>query len=92
MLSFCGTSTYERAQQLRKLVSELPEEVIVIETDSPDLPPSWLQKKENSPLELPRIGEVIAGLRGVSVENLADFTSRNAMQAIPRLVFHLSKG
>lgn len=67
-------------------------EVIVIETDSPDLPPSWLQKKENSPLELPRIGEVIAGLRGVSVENLADFTSRNAMQAIPRLVFHLSKG
>ncbi len=91
-LSFCGTSTYERAQQLRKLVSELPEDAIVIETDSPDLPPAWLQKKQNSPLELPRIGEVIAGLRGVSVENLADFTSRNAMQAIPRLVFLLAKG
>ena len=91
-LSFCGTSTYERAQQLRKLVSELPEDAIVIETDSPDLPPVWLQKKQNSPLELPRIGEVIAKLRCVSVENLADFTSRNAMQAIPRLVFHLSKG
>lgn len=53
MLGFCGTATYERAQQLRKLVSELPDEAIVIETDSPDLPPSWLRKKENSPLELP---------------------------------------
>lgn len=83
MLSFCGTSTYERAQQLRKLVSELPEEVIVIETDSPDLPPSWLQKKENSPLELPRIGEVIAGLRGVSVENLADLRAEMPGRRFP---------
>lgn len=91
-LGFCGTSTYERAQQLRKLVSELPQEDIVIETDSPDLSPSWLKKKENSPLELPRIGEVIAQLRGISPEKLADFTSRNAMKAIPRLVPLLAKG
>ena len=91
-LSFCGTSTYERAQQLHKLVSGLPKEAIVVETDSPDLPPAWLHKKQNSPLELPRIGGIIAGLRGVSVEELADFTSQNAMRAIPRLVPLLSKG
>lgn len=92
MLGFCGTSTYERAQQLRKLVSELPADAIVIETDSPDLPPSWLPKKQNSPLQLPRIGEIIAGLRGISVEELAGLTSRNAMKAIPRLVPLLAKG
>lgn len=86
MLSFCGTSTYERAQQLRKLVSGLPQETIVIETDSPDLPPAWLQKKQNSPLELPRIGKIIAGLRKIPMEELAYFTSENAMKAIPRLV------
>lgn len=91
MLGFCGTSTYERAQQLRKLVAELPEEAIVIETDSPDLPPVWLQKKENSPLELPRIGEIIADLRHISPEALAHVTSRNAMKAIPRLVPLLGK-
>lgn len=91
MLGFCGTSTYERAQQLRKLVSELPEETIVIETDSPDLPPAWLQKKQNSPLELPGIGEIIAGLRGITVEELANCTSRNAVKAIPRLVPLLAK-
>ena len=92
MLGFGGTATYERAQQLRKLVSELPDEAIVIETDSPDLPPSWLRKKENSPLELPRIGEIIAGLRGISPDELSHLTSRNAMKAIPRLVPLLAKG
>ncbi len=86
MLSFCGTSTYERAQQLRKLVSGLPQETIVIETDSPDLSPAWLQKKQNSPLELPRIGKIIAGLRGIPTEELAHFTSENALKAIPRLL------
>lgn len=92
MLSFCGTSTYERAQQLRKLVIELPGDAIVIETDSPDLPPAWLPKKHNSPLELPRIGGVIAGLRAISSEELADLTSRNALKAIPRLVPLIEKG
>ena len=92
MLSFCGTATHERARQLRKLVSELPQETIVIETDSPDLPPAWLQKKQNSPLELPQIGECIAGLRGIAPAELAYFTSQNAMKAIPRLVPLLSSG
>lgn len=84
-ISFCGTATYERAQQLRKLAAELPAEAIVVETDSPDLPPAWKNKKENSPLELPRIGELIAGVRGISPDELAVQTSRNALSAIPRL-------
>ncbi len=85
-ISFCGTATYERAHQLRKLVTALPIDVMVVETDSPDLPPAWKNRKENSPLELPRIGELIAGLRGTSSEELAMQTSRNALSAIPRLV------
>lgn len=91
-LGFCGTSTYERARQLHRLIRQLPEESIVMETDSPDLPPAWLQKKQNSPLELPRIGEIVAALKGVSVEELSGLTSRNAMKAIPRLVPLLAKG
>lgn len=91
-ISFCGTCTYERARQLRKLAAELPIGTIVVETDAPDLPPVWKNRKENSPLELPRIGEAIAALRGISPDELAERTGRNAAEAIPRLAPLLTKG
>ena len=84
-ISFCGTVTYERAKQRRTLAKELPIDAIVVETDAPDLPPYWKGKRENSPAELPRIAETVAGLRGVSPAYLAEWTSRNAVSAIPRL-------
>ncbi len=84
-ISFCGTVTYERSLQLRRLATELPTEVIVIETDAPDLSPVWKNKKENSPLELVRIAEQIARLRNISIDELAKQTSINAVSAIPRL-------
>ncbi len=91
-ISFCGTCTYERARQLRKLAAELPIDAIVVETDAPDLSPVWKNRKENSPLELPRIGETVAALRGISPDELARHTCRNAMEAIPRLAPLLMKG
>ncbi|MBS1170343.1 MAG: putative deoxyribonuclease YjjV [Burkholderiaceae bacterium] len=84
-LSFCGTFTHERAQQLRRLATELPLESLVIETDAPDLAPSWAVSRRNSPLELPRIGEALATLRGVEPELLAQATTANALAVLPRL-------
>ncbi len=84
-ISFCGTVTYDRAQQRRRLAAELPLETIVVETDSPDLPPYWKAKGENSPVELSQIAETVAQLRGILPEVLAQATSRNAIAAIPRL-------
>jgi len=40
----------------------------------------------NTPAELPRIGEVIAGLRGIPAEALAAATTANAQRVLPRLV------
>jgi TatD DNase family protein len=95
-LGFGGALTYERAQQLRRLARELPLEAIVLETDSPDMPPHWLYtttaereagkpQGRNEPAELPRIGAELAGLRGIPVEELAIATTRNALDALPRL-------
>ena len=84
-LSFCGTFTHERALQLRRLAVELPLESIVIETDAPDLAPSWLLDRRNTPLELPRIGETLAALRGISPKEAAQATSANAQAVLPRL-------
>jgi TatD DNase family protein len=95
-LGFGGALTYERAQQLRRLASTLPLSAIVLETDSPDMPPHWIYKTaaqreagepqgRNTPGELPRIGAELAALRGISVDELAEATTRNALDALPRL-------
>ena len=95
-LGFGGALTYERALQLRRLASKLPLEAIVLETDAPDMPPHWIYKTalqrahgepqgRNEPGELPRIGAVLARLRGLSTEALADATTRNAFDALPGL-------
>lgn len=84
-LSFCGTFTHERAQQLRRLATELPLDTIVIETDAPDLAPAWVHDRRNLPTELPRIGETLAQLRGITPDALAQATSTNAMFVLPRL-------
>jgi TatD DNase family protein len=95
-LGFGGALTFERALQLRRLAVALPLEAIVLETDSPDIQPQWIYRTQaqraagepqgrNEPGELPRIAEVLAGLRGIAPEALAEATTRNAVSALPRL-------
>ncbi len=95
-LGFGGALTYERATHLRRLAVTVPAQVIVLETDAPDMPPHWLYKTaaqrasgtpqgRNEPAELARIGAELAALRGMPVEQLAHLTTDNAMAALPRL-------
>jgi TatD DNase family protein len=95
-LGFGGTLTYERSLQLRRLACELPLSALVLETDAPDIPPHWLYQTaeqraqgavqgRNSPEELPRIAQVLAQLRGVSLADLAAATSSNACRVLPQL-------
>lgn len=95
-LGFGGALTFERALQLRRLAAQLPLDALVMETDSPDIPPHWLYKTaaeralgqaqgRNEPGELPRIAQQVAQLRGISLADLALATTANALQALPRL-------
>ena len=95
-LGFGGALSYERALQLRRLATELPLEALVLETDAPDMPPHWLYRTaaerstgqpqgRNTPAELPHIAQVLADLRGLPLEALAQQIHANALQALPRL-------
>lgn len=95
-LGFGGTVTYDRSLQIRRLARELPLDALVLETDAPDIPPHWLYRTaqerqagapqgRNEPGELPRIGAVLAQLRGLAPGELAEATRRNACVALPRL-------
>lgn len=84
-LGFGGAVTFARALQIRRLASELPLESIVLETDAPDISPAWLHPRRNSPAQVPQIGAVLAQLRGLSVEEIAQLTTQNARRILPRL-------
>jgi TatD DNase family protein len=95
-LGFGGTLTFDRALQVRRLAATLPLDAIVMETDAPDIQPHWLYRTReereagapqgrNEPGELPRIAQELAQLRGMSLEALAEATTRNALEAMPRL-------
>ena len=95
-LGFGGNVTFDSALQIRRLAGELPLDALVMETDSPDIPPHWLyrtaQQREdgqgqgrNEPGELPRIAAALAQLRGMPPEALARATTANALQACPKL-------
>lgn len=84
-LGFGGAMTFTRALQIRRLAAGLPSDAIVLETDAPDISPAWLHPARNSPEHLPRIGAVLAELRGQSVDAVADSCRKNALEALPRL-------
>jgi TatD DNase family protein len=94
-LGFGGTMTFERALQIRHLAATLADDVPVLETDAPDMPPQWLYVKaeeralkppsRNEPSQLPRIATTLAELRGWSVRDTAARTSANVRAALPRL-------
>ena len=95
-LGFGGAVTFDPALKLRRLAAELPLSALVMETDAPDIPPHWLyataaeradgrSQGVNTPAELPRIGQVVADLRGVPTDELARATSANALVALPKL-------
>jgi TatD DNase family protein len=77
-LGFGGAFTWPRANNLRRLAVDLPLEAIVLETDSPDIPPAWIGRGRNSPAELPRIAQTLAELRGIDVDTVARLTTLTA--------------
>ncbi len=87
-LGFGGTATFPQAQRVRALLREVPIEHVVVETDAPDIPPSFLgtmgSAARNSPVHLPRIGALLAEVRGMSVSAFAAATTANVRRVLGR--------
>ncbi|KAF0811783.1 putative metal-dependent hydrolase YjjV [Andreprevotia sp. IGB-42] len=89
-LGFGGAMTYSGSQRIRKLAAELPLEAIVLETDAPDIAPSWLDQPgqprgRNESAQLPRIAGVLAALRGTDLASITAACSANTRVALPGL-------
>ena len=76
-ISFSGIITFKNADDIRETVKKIPLESILIETDSPYLAPVPNRGKLNQPSNVIFVAEKIAEIKNLSVEEVADVTSRN---------------
>lgn len=81
-LGFGGMLTFERSRKLRGLAANLPIESIVLETDSPDMPPVAHRGGRNSPEYLPECLAALAEVRRLPADDVAKITSNNAIAAL----------
>ncbi len=77
-LSFAGIVTYRSGAFLQEAVAAVPEDRLLLETDSPYLAPVPRRGQRNEPANLPYTAARVAAWRGLSVEALAHITSANA--------------
>ncbi len=87
MLGIDGPVTYPSAKLLQQNVLRMPLERLVLETDSPYLPPQIQRGKRNEPLNIPVIAEAVATLKRRSTSDVARQTTENA-----RALFRLPGG
>lgn len=85
MTSFTGTVTYPNADELRAVVGEVPDNLFMIETDCPFLAPQSCRGQRNEPAFIAEIAEKIAGIKSVSIENVGEWTTKNARNFFAKL-------
>jgi TatD DNase family protein len=78
MCSFAGNVTYPKALELQAAARDLPEELLLVETDSPYLAPQPVRGKPNEPANVVATAQLVADLRGVEYGELDAAVERNA--------------
>ena len=76
-LGFGGAMTSEGSVRIRELARNLPLSAIVLETDAPDIPPSWGQGARNVPANIVAYAALLAELRGIGVDEVIATTGDN---------------
>ena len=85
-ISFSGILTFKSAQDLRDVAAWVPLDRLLIETDSPYLAPVPYRGKTNNPSYVPYVAQLLADLRGMPVQEMADLTSQNFNQLFPKVM------
>ena len=78
LISIAGPVTFKNANRLREIAKLIPDDSLLIETDSPYLTPEPYRGRRNEPSFLVHTAKIIAGLRNISTEDVARITTLNA--------------
>ena len=83
-ISFSGIITFNRAEELGKIVNYVPLDRILVETDSPFLAPEPKRGKRNEPANTKFTLEKIAQIKNLSTEKVAEVTTDNFFRLFSR--------
>jgi TatD DNase family protein len=78
LCSFAGNVTYPKATDLQEAARKVPDELLLVETDSPYLSPQPVRGKPNEPANVVHTARHLAELRGVDYAELEQTVERNA--------------
>lgn len=84
-ISISGIVTFKNAKELQDIVSELPLDKLLVETDSPYLAPTPHRGKTNEPAYTRHVVEFIAQLRGITVQALTEQTTANFLRLFTKV-------
>jgi TatD DNase family protein len=85
-ISISGVVTFKNADDLRKTVQYIPLDRIHVETDSPFLAPIPHRGKKNTPAFVVHTAKTVADLKGITMDQLAEATTKNAFKLMKKLV------
>ena len=86
-ISIAGIVTFKNADSLREVVKDIPNERLLVETDSPYLAPAPMRGKKNEPSFLIHTVNKIATLKNISPQKVAEITTNNFFE-----LFQKAKG
>jgi TatD DNase family protein len=83
-ISLSGILTFNNAKEVREIASDIPLDRLLIETDTPFLAPIPMRGKPNEPAYVVHTAKVLADLKGISIETLAQVTTENFTRLFPK--------
>ncbi|MFZ1681459.1 MAG: TatD family hydrolase [Rhizobiaceae bacterium] len=84
-VSFSGILTFRNSEDLRAIARDLPRDRLLVETDAPYLAPVPHRGKRNEPAYVRRTAEVLADTLGLTLANVAEITTANALRVFSRM-------
>jgi len=77
-ISLSGVITFKNAKNVEEILGLIPEDKLLIETDSPYLSPEPLRGTRNNSMNVKYVAEKIAKLKNKTIEEIAELTNKNA--------------
>jgi TatD DNase family protein len=85
-ISLAGIITFKNATSLRDVVSYIPMDRILIETDSPYLSPVPMRGKRNEPAFVSYVAEVLSEIKSISLNEVIEITEKNFRDLFTKVV------
>ena len=84
-VSFSGVVTFKNSEELRAIAKDVPLDRMLVETDAPFLAPVPYRGKRNEPAYVASTAAVLAGVKGISPDDMARATTQNAARLFSKM-------